>query len=135
MFRFFFMFSFLFISTILVQIESKLFPLAVRLPLNGTPAELGASLWPKPVSHQLTSSVSFIHRDFFNIKYHLSLNECEQEILKKLWSTNYKHVLFSPKLSYEYPSKSEAQMNLVVLWLLSNENTVFGDLIKKIYNI
>ena len=120
MFRFFFFVCYL--SYILIKTECKLFPLAVRLPLNGTPAELGASLWPKPVSHQFTSSLTVIHKDLFNIKYHLSLNGCEQEILEKLWSTKYKHVLFPPKLPYEYPSKSEPQMNLVVFELIKKES-------------
>jgi hypothetical protein len=121
MFRLFYVCSLCFLSVILIKIECKLFPLAVRLPLNGTPAELGTSLWPKPQSHKYNSSLSVVHKDSFSIKYHTSLNGCEQEILEKLWSTKYKHVLFPPKLPYEYPSKNEPQMNLVYFELIKNK--------------
>ena len=98
------------------QVTSKLFPIAVRLPLNGTAPQIGGSLWPKPAVMTSTEDVLFLDRDTFGIKLGQSLDACEKDILDKLW-LRYKHILFAPNFAHEKPTKNEAQLNSLVFEL------------------
>jgi hypothetical protein len=92
------------------HLQSILLPLAVRLPLNGTPPELGGSLWPKPNTHEPNANYMYIHRDEFRLEIGDSLNECEKDIIKKM-SAKYRNIFFPPKLAYDYPRVDEPILN------------------------
>lgn len=92
--------------------EAKLFPIAVRLPLLGTPARDGESLWPMPSYLQTSPESMYINRFLLRKSYDGSLNVCEREIMDKLWS-HYQNVLFPPKLSYKFAGSNERKMEYV----------------------
>ena len=95
----------------LLSVEGKLYPLAVRLPLQGEPAAPGESVWPAPNQLTVSSGVYTLNKDKFKVEYEPSLNKCEKEILEKLWQ-HYESVLFPPKpIEFAKPSSSSVQMN------------------------
>lgn len=95
--------------------DAKLFPIAVRLPLNGTPPESGASLWPMPVMLDVEREHFFIDKSKLSMTQ-TNLNKCELEIVQSLWS-HYQNVIFPPKLPYRSPGSNDPQMNSVVFSL------------------
>lgn len=101
-------------------IDAKLYPIAVRLPLNGTEPPSGASLWPAPVSLNVQRETFFISKQKLTAK-HVNLNRCQLEIVESLWS-HYQNVLFPPKLPYREPGSNDAQMNTVTFSLLHSES-------------
>lgn len=92
--------------------ESVLHRLAVRLPLNCSPPELGASLWPKPVHQDSDLTYAFINKNLFKIGIDSNLNVCERDIIEKLWK-HYENILFPPKLAYDLPDPFDKQINLL----------------------
>lgn len=106
------MFKLFLLSVLYISfIDAKLYPIAVRLPLNGTAPENGASLWPMPVSLNVERDVFFISKQKLSMK-HTDLNRCQLDIVEKLWS-HYQNIIFPPKLPYQAPSSTDNQMNLV----------------------
>ena len=87
-------------------VEGKLFPLAVRLPLLGKPANEGESVWPKPSQHTVGTLVMALDKKKFSIDYESSLNTCERDILDKLW-IKYENIVFPPSpLGFISPGSS-----------------------------
>ncbi len=113
-----FILSILFLSSL---IECKLYPIAVRLPLNGTAPNIGGSIWPKPTELTSTSDFMFIDRDSFEISLAQNLDPCEKDIIEKLW-LRYKNVLFPPKFSFEKPEKNDLIVKKLVFELEKNKN-------------
>lgn len=105
--------AFLLFST--TQSDAKLFPIAVRLPLNGTPPLSGASLWPMPVMLDVQGNHFFIDKSKLSMKQ-TNLNRCELDIVQKLWS-HYQNVIFPPKLPYKPPGSNDPKMNSVIFSL------------------
>lgn len=96
---------------LLIQIECKLYPIAVRLPLKGNPPPAGAALWPRPFNQDFTKKHFFLNKNEF--KFILSegkINNCEREILNPILS-HYRKVLFPPKIKYQFPSGDDAVLN------------------------
>jgi hypothetical protein len=104
------------LSGYLNTINCILYPLAVRLPLNGTPPDLGGSVWPKPVELESTLDYMTIDKDAFEIDLKNSLNECEQDIISKLW-TRYRNILFPPKLAYQKPAFTDKRLKVLIFEL------------------
>jgi hypothetical protein len=108
------------------HLECILLPLAVRLPLNGTPPSLGGSLWPKPISHDSSLNYVFLHRDQFKFELGNTLDECEKDIIGQM-SSKYKNILFPPKLAYDYPNSGDAKLNWLEFKINKNKNSkLFG---------
>jgi hypothetical protein len=101
---------FLFQSKLL---ECKLYPIAVRLPLNGTAPNLGGSIWPKPLQMTSYPEVMLIDSDTFQIIFSKNLSQCEKEIIEKLWP-RYKNILYPPKFTHQKPSTNENQLKQLV---------------------
>lgn len=97
--------------------DCKLFPIAVRLPLNGTPPDLGGSLWPRPNFQQFTTETFFIGK---NLKLDLDsfLNVCERDILEKLWD-HYQNIFYPSKLDYQTPESTEPVLKSIYFQLTS----------------
>lgn len=125
---FFVLISFLQFS---IPTNAKLFPIAVRLPLNGTPPLNGASLWPQPVSLDVRTEHYFIDKERFSIK-RINLNRCELDIIDKLWA-HYTNVLFPPKIPYKRPESNEKQTNTLTFRLLNSNPSSDVDCVKEYY--
>lgn len=108
-----FSFFFVFLLLKLSPMACKLFPIAVRLPLNGTAPDLGGSIWPKPSQMTSHTEFMFIDRDSLQINFGKNVGKCEKEIIEKLWS-RYKNILYPPKFSHQKPSTSELQLKKLV---------------------
>jgi len=91
----------------------KLFPIAVRLPLNGTAPDLGGSIWPKPLQMTSYADHMFIDWDTFQISYSQHLDKCQREIIENLW-LRYKNILRPPKFLYQKPSTQDNQLKRLV---------------------
>jgi hypothetical protein len=109
------------VSSFISLTSAKLFPIAVRLPLNGTPPDNGASLWPHPVSLDVRAESFFIDKEKFSMRS-VNLNRCEREIIESLWS-HYQNVFFPPKISYSRPNSADTKLNTVV-FTLSAANSI-----------
>ncbi len=96
------------------SLECKLFPIAVRLPLNGTAPDLGGSIWPKPLQMTSYPNVMLIDSDIFQIIFGKNLGQCEREIIEKLWP-RYKNILYPPKFTHQKPSANENQLKQLVI--------------------
>ncbi|CAF0912542.1 unnamed protein product [Brachionus calyciflorus] len=88
------------------NVNCILFPIAVRLPLNGTPPDMGGSLWPKPNFQEFKNEQFYIYKRNFSLVLCPELNNCERDIIEKLWS-HYQNVFFTPKLPNESPNNAE----------------------------
>lgn len=106
----------LILSAYLNVINCILYPLAVRLPLNGTPPDLGGSVWPKPVELESTQDYMIVDKDAFEVDMKNSLNECEQDIIGKLW-VRYRNILFPPKLAYQKPAFTDKRLKVLIFEL------------------
>jgi hypothetical protein len=127
-----FLISFTVLYLTVSQANGKLFPIAVRLPLNGTPPADGASIWPMPTQLNVERDFMFIDRGTFRIRLATNLNQCEKEIIENLWK-HYFNVLFPPKLGYEYPSKNDPRLNTLWFNLKTARNVKATDCQKDYY--
>lgn len=107
---------------LLSQASAKLFPIAVRLPLNGTPPDNGASLWPHPVQLDVQMENYFIDQSQFTMKQ-INLNRCEIEIVEYLW-THYINVFFPPNIPYRRPDSGDPRMFMVKFSLKQATNSI-----------
>lgn len=99
------------VCSLLSVLDGKLYPLAVRLPLLGEPAFPGESIWPAPSQLTLKPGVYTLDKDKFRVDYQSTLNNCEKEILQKLWE-HYANVVFPPEpIAFAKPSSGSEQMN------------------------
>lgn len=103
----------LFYILFLSNVNCKLFPIAVRLPLNGTPPDMGGSLWPKPNEQEFYSNQFYIDKNSFSYSVGSELNVCEKDIVEKLWS-HYQNIFFPPRLAYEAPNKVDIVLKKVL---------------------
>ena len=114
------------------KVECKLYPIAVRLPLNGSAPDLGGSLWPQP--SEISSSLEFmiIDPDSFQIRLSQNLDVCQKDIIEKLW-VRYKHILFPPKFAHEKASRSDIQLERLVFDLYDKSSINNVDSCSKTY--
>ena len=99
------------IACSLSSVQGRLYPLAVRLPLKGEPALPGESIWPAPTKLTVQPGVYTLNKDKLKVEYESSLNNCEKQILEKLWE-HYENVIFPPApIEFAKPSSSSTQMN------------------------
>ncbi|RNA14481.1 beta-hexosaminidase subunit beta-like [Brachionus plicatilis] len=108
----------LFVLLYLAQTDCKLYPIAVRLPLNGTPPDLGGSLWPRPNFQRFGPERFFIDKNF-KIELDSGLNVCEKDLLEKLW-VHYQSVLYPPKLKFQAPASSDLVLKSISFKLITN---------------
>lgn len=107
----------LLILLFLVQADCKLYPIAVRLPLNGTPPDLGGSLWPRPNFQQFGAERFYIDKKL-QLILDPGLNDCEKDILGKLWD-HYQSVFYPPKLELRAPASADPILKSVYFQLNS----------------
>ena len=106
----------------MAQADCKLFPIAVRLPLNGTPPDLGGSLWPRPSFQQFTNERFFIDKNL-KLDLDLNLNACERDILKKLWN-HYQNIFYPSKLDYQAPESTEPVLKSIYFQLKTTSPSI-----------
>ena len=88
-----------------------LYPIAVRLPLNGTQPSSGSALWPKPLKHTITESYLLLNRDKFQfVLVSSKISKCEKEIIDEI-TPRYRNIIFPPKIPYGYPSVEHNELN------------------------